>query len=79
MNDYPNKMIVPIAVKILTIFCPVAVQIVPDYCSEAPAAPDYYHHRPQLPLSFDPIADYSHGFVFLEDNTEYLVLEFVRD
>lgn len=80
LANYPNKMIAPILVKILMIFCPIAVQTVPDCCFVGLAMPDYRHRlQPMRPVSYDLIADCSRGFVFLEDNTEHLVLEFVRD
>lgn len=74
-------MIDPTVVKTLAIFCPIAAQTALGYCFERPALPDYHHRllQPMMPLSFDLIVDCNRDFVFLEDNTEYLVLEFVRD
>lgn len=81
VSTYRNKTIVPIVVKILKIFCPIVVQIVPGCCFVAPAMPDCRRRRlqPMLTSSYDLNGDCNHGFAFLEDNTEYLVLEFVRD
>lgn len=75
-KPYQNKMIGRVAVKILTIFCPIAVQTMPDYYFVVRATVDYHHHR--WPSNYGPIVDCNRDFVFLEDYTEYLVCQNMR-